>query len=167
MENVLRRVGELLAPERSADPVGIGLILLDVDLENPLEERRETHLEPVAEERALDLRVDGAAHRLAHEPGEDLQVLRAAVQHHGHTRVAEHGEERRQVVQRNRVDDGDVARGGHLHDAEHGPVCPLPDELGVECESPGCTVYTRSVFAGAGVGATGAGVGVVLPVTRA
>ena len=41
----------------------------------------EPDLEAVAEERRLDLRVDHAAHRLAHEQREDLEVLPAAVEH--------------------------------------------------------------------------------------
>ena len=139
VEDVLRRVGELLAPQRPAVPVGVGLVLLDVDLEHPLEERREPHLEPVAEERALDLRVDDAPRRLAHERGEDLEVLRATVQHHGNARVAEDGEERREVAQLDGIDHGGARLGGDLHDAELRPVRPLPHELGVEREAPGRT----------------------------
>ena len=94
VHDVLARVDELLGPERAARPVGVGLILLDADLQHALEEHGEPDLEAVAQEGGHHLRVDHAPHRGAHERGEDLQVLAAAVQDDGYLGVAEQRDER-------------------------------------------------------------------------
>ena len=134
--DIVRGIRELLAPEWPAHPIRVGLVLLDLHLQHALEERREPHLEAVAEEGRLDLRIEDAADRIARERREDLEVLRTAVQHHRHRRVAQHRGECAEVGHRDRVDHGDAAVRRHLDDAEHGAVRPLPDELRVEREPP-------------------------------
>ena len=100
-----------------------------------MEQHAEPDLEAVAEEGRLDLRVHHAAHRPPHEGGEDLEVLSAAVQDDRHRRIPKGGEERREVRDRERIDDGDRLPRRHLHHAQDGPVGPLPHELRIDRES--------------------------------
>ena len=126
--DVARGVRLLVVGERPAQPVGEPIALGGVDAELGLQQRGERR-RAVAGEACGELRVEQARRHRPADVGQHVEVLLSGVQHGERLRVEEPSQRVR--VDRERVDEDDLARPRQLEQRELREVGPLAMELGV------------------------------------
>ena len=110
------------------------------------------------EQRGRLLRVEHGRERHARQRQERLDVLARRVQQLQARRVREQRRQRAAVRDRERIDEGDVVRGGGLDQAQPRVIRPLAHELGVERERaaavprPDASLEQRSISNGSFAG---------------
>ena len=102
-----------------------------------LDERPVAHLLAHPQKRCGHLRVEERSDGAAQRVGDDLEILRAGVEHLGDGGVLEQGADGREVVDGERVDRGGLVMGAELDEAELGEVGLLAQELGIDGEDMG------------------------------
>jgi len=126
---------ELSLIERAFAPVGAGLILVDLDIEQPLERVVVTQLEWLAQHRTGNLRVDQGFRDGADGVLQYFHVFRAAVEQFQDAGVLHHTQQRVIGLHGERIEQPGGFAIGNLDQTQISAVGAFPDKLGVDAEN--------------------------------